>query len=221
MLTCVDEAKAKSTVEAAKQLINKTVGKEALKTVLWKTHTLYQIDLHVLNENFPEAHPYGSPSFSLEGKRVYIASSSQALQFQLGNLDHNAPGLLSSLDFVKATANLKNEECKGALIYADLKTLLTLGGTAGLPLLATTVSDEDFKKFLSTLPPSAELFKDITPLTITTAEQNDKLSITIRAPLPPVPVLLGGFVGVGLLGEGGVLDSAEKVMVPDNFEVEE
>jgi hypothetical protein len=217
MLTCADEAKAKAMIESTMQNINKTVGKEAVKTRVWKTHTLYQIDLPVLNDNFTAAHSYASPCFALEGNRVYIATSSQSLQLQLENLDTKVPGLLTNPEFIKATAQWSAAERKGRrVVYVDCKTLLP----QALSFFVAEAGgvDEDVKNFLKALSASPELYKDVAPLTISTTAQNDTASITVRSPLPLGPILLGSTVGVEVWNE--YLYVNELIEGTDTLEVE-
>jgi len=190
MVTCVDAEKAKATAATLAAAVNKGTGKAAIKEVAWKTRTIYQLDIATLNPTMPKQFPYTQPCFVADGNRVYIGSSSQSLQKHLNNVDAKAPGLLTNPDFVKAMGTLKPDERRGQIGYIDLKSLATLGGIIGLPLLTAQAPDEGFKEFLGTLPAPAELFKDMPPLIFSSNDRGDRQEMIIRAPLPPLPILV-------------------------------
>ncbi|HYF48324.1 MAG TPA: hypothetical protein VEJ63_02900 [Planctomycetota bacterium] len=209
MLTCVDADKAKATATMLALALNKGTGKEAVKEVAYKTRTLYTVDLAAINPNMPKEFPYASPCFVVDGNRIFLASSSQSLQKQLNNIDAKAPGLLTHPEFVKAMGGLKPEERKGQIAYADLKSLLTLGGNVGLPLLAAQAPDEEFKKFLGTLPKPEELFKDMPPLILSSNDRGERTEMIIRAPFPPIPTLYAAVVGIAVMAQNRAMHAVE------------
>jgi hypothetical protein len=155
---------------------------------------LLQLDLVAAGAKVPEKFPY-SPTWVVEGNRLFVGSSVVALRKQLSYIDNKTPGLLTQAEFVKAMGRLTPEERRGNLFYVDMKSLLTLGATVGMPLLQASIPDPALQQALAALPPPPELFKDMPPLLGTSIHQGKRAESVIRGPVPPAPTLLALIVG--------------------------
>jgi len=196
-ITCEDAEKAKAVNAAISKGFNAYDNKNAVKEVDAPGHKIYQLDLTALGLPVQPNFPY-SPCWTIEGNRVFVASSIQALRKQLSFIDNKTPGLLSQPDFVKALGALSPEERKGQIMYADMKSLLTFGATVGLPLLQAKVKDAEIKKNLATLPPATQLFKDVPPVLIASTFIGDANIGIMRSPVPPFQTVFLMAIGAGL-----------------------
>ncbi|MFH0938923.1 MAG: hypothetical protein V1899_06550 [Planctomycetota bacterium] len=192
LVTCADANKAKATASSIARIINAVTGKSAvLEVPLGEPGlTLYQINLAAF-DNVPPNFQY-SPCWSVADNRIFFASSVPALKKQLANLKTKAPGLLTQPEFVKAIGLLSLEERKGQILYADVKSLLTLTATVGLPMLQSVLLDKsktaDLKKALATLPNPQELFKNLSALMCSSIYEKDQAQMIVRSPVGLVQI---------------------------------
>jgi hypothetical protein len=200
-VTFEDAAKAKTILDTLSQNINATFGKEVVQPSTKKTHTLYKFDLTVIDTGASKSHPhlyippYPKACFALVENHLFFGSSEEALQKQFEKTESKKPGLLTHPEFIKAAAKLNADEHKSPLVYVDIKSLLIEAGNFIVPILATAETDETLKKSLTQLAPPAELFKELTPLTITLRKSNDRVFCSIHTPLPIMPTIMA--VGMG------------------------
>lgn len=185
----------------------------AVREVEAGTRKLYQVDLNALGAALPPNFPY-APVWVVENNRVFIASTVGALRKQLSYIDTKTPGLLTQVDFVKAMGVLKPEERRGQLAFVNMKTLMTLGATVGLPALAAIVPDDGVKQALAALPPPAELFKDIPPLLGTSVGKGAMFESVMRGPIPPIPSVF--VMGVGAAIFAGQAQRKNMGVQPEN-----
>ncbi|HYG74253.1 MAG TPA: hypothetical protein VEK08_04535 [Planctomycetota bacterium] len=196
-LTCPDAEKAKAVNAAIAKGFSAYDNKNAIREIDTPARKIYQLDLAALGLPIQPNFPY-APCWAIEGNHVFIASSIQALRKQLTYIDNKTPGLLTQPDFVKALGNIGAEERKGQIVYIDVKSLASFGATVGLPLLQTKIQDPVLKKNLATLPPPAQLFKDLPPLLTGAVTKGDLNVGVLRSPIPPFQSIFLLAFGAGL-----------------------
>lgn len=192
MLTCADAEKAKAVSDALVKALNAYSLQPAVQDVTVGKRSIYILDLSKLGAILPPNFPY-TISWGIAENRIFVGSSQQALRKQLSYIDNKTPGLLTSPEFVKALGMMTAEERKGQLMYVDMKSLLTVGATIGLPLLQTQITDPAAKANLAALPIPEKLFKDIPPLIVSSTYRDKNVETVMRSPLPPflIAVLTG------------------------------
>jgi len=211
-ITCVDGDKAKALCDAVSKAFEAFDNKGAVKTVdAPNNRKIYQLELTALGMPLQPNFPY-TPCWSIEGNRVFIGSSVPALRKQLSYIENKTPGLLTQPDFIKAMGELSADERKGQVVFIDMKSLMTLGATVGLPLLQAQVPDAEIKKLLAALPPASELFKNIPPMMMASTSQGMTATSIIHSPLPPLQSILffaigGAMVPMMGVGPGGPVDA--------------
>ncbi|HEY3322889.1 MAG TPA: hypothetical protein VGP72_20715 [Planctomycetota bacterium] len=196
LMTFATPEKAKAFVDALEKVLIAANKRRALQEVAAQTRKLYQLDLAQMGVPVPL--PY-APTWTIDGNRLFVASSPQALRKQMASIDEKTPGLLMQPDFVKGLAALSPEERKGQLAWVDMKTLLAYGLNNGLPFLQQAATDGDVKKFLQNLPPAAQLFKDMPPLLMSSVMTDNQAVSILRSPLPPMPTVFLLAFGVGFM----------------------
>jgi hypothetical protein len=196
-ITCVDAEKAKVVSAAMAKALN-AYGPGAVKELPVANRTIFQLDLAPLGVPVPPNFPY-LISWSVEGNRIFVGSSVQALRKQLSYIENKTPGLLTQPDFIKALGALSPEERKGGMFYVDMKTVLIEGGKVALPLLNAQIPDEQVKKTLAAVPPPQQMFKDVPPMLITSVFTGNQQQTIMRAPLPPLPTIFVLSVGAGMM----------------------
>lgn len=217
VITCESPEKATALSDAFAKIANTGKDKPVVIENPYKNRLIRQLDVETMFPNRRKDVPY-VPSWTVDGNHVFLGSSPAVLQKQITSIDTKAPGLLTQQDFVKAIGTLSEDERKGSMLYVDAKTLLTMGATIGLPLLQVQSKDEDLKKALAALPPSAELFKDIPPLVGCNVVNGNENKFVLRAAVPPLPTLFVALIGATVaknwellgLGDGGGQGDATK-----------
>jgi hypothetical protein len=197
-----DEDKAAFLSDALATVLNKLQGVPVIKELDYKNHKIRQIDMEALQAK--QSSPY-TPAWVADKNRVFIGSSVALLQKQLLANENKAPGLLVQAEFVKTLGSFAANERKGSFFYVDLKTLLTVGATIGVPVLQMNNPNEDLKKVLAGLPPFAELFKDVPPLVGSMIVEGDEEKVIVRAAVPPTVTLLGVLIGVTVYSNRGMM----------------
>lgn len=213
-LTCADAQKAKGTSDALTRMLGAINGIPAVKEVTYRNRMIYQVDLAALVPALPPMMTY-TPCWTVDGSRIYLSSSTQALQKQINNIDNKGPGLLTEPDFVKALGLFSAEERKGGIGYVNMKKLLSYGATVGFPLLQTQISDVEIGKAIAALPKSEELFKDIPSLVGVSIVRDDRAEIILRGPLPPMLTLIGGAFVLPTIFYGYPREHRQVVPPPD------
>jgi hypothetical protein len=200
MFTCVDAEKAAATAQALAKVANSMTGKPSVKQTPYKTHTINEFDLATIEGlNLPpQVKGELSPCFAVDGNRLYVSSTTAAMQKLLNNIDAKGPGLNSNPEFQKALASLPVDLHKGQIMFLDSKKLLTHLGTLGLPMLTNSVPDAEMKAALAALPPSAELFRDFPPMISSGVDKIDHSVTIIRGPIPPIPTVFFGAMVISL-----------------------
>jgi hypothetical protein len=212
VITCESPEKAAALSDALVKLVNLGKDKPVVSDAPYKNRVIHLIDVAGLVPDAPKNAPY-TPAWTVDGNRIFLGSSGNVLQKQITAIDTKAPGLLTQQDFVKAIGNLSEEERKGSVLYVDMKTLLTMGASVGLPALQMQSKDEDLKKALAALPAPSELFKDIPPLLGASTVVGNESKSVLRAAVPPIPTLFLVLVGATLFNNRDALGLGD--MIPD------
>lgn len=147
----------------------------------YKNHTLYTLDLSQLMPAAPKV----SLNWAADGKQIFFTSSTRALQMLVNNLERRAPGLLTQPNVTAALGTFTAEERRGAVLYADMSAILTIGGAFVLPQLQSNPKlSVEAKKGLTELPPLGDLARGLHPLMGFAAAKKDRLEAVLQSPVP-------------------------------------
>ena len=147
----------------------------------YKNHTLYTLDLSQLAPNLPKV----NLNWAADGNQIYFTSSTRALQMLLNNLERRAPGLLTQPNVTAALGTFTAEERRGAVLYADMSAILTIGGAFVLPQLqSNSTLSAEAKKGLTELPPLGDLARGLHPLMGFAAAKKERLEALLQSPVP-------------------------------------
>jgi hypothetical protein len=199
VLTCTSAEKAAGLATGAALALSELSGEnqEPMDETKFEKWTVYTLDFTKLEENAGKDIPY-KPAWAADGERVYIASSAEALHRQLQHVAKNGPPLLTNPTFVKSLKNSTPDERKGLIVYADMKSLLTVAAkTFGSAIIQNAAGNPPLQDVLNTVPKSEEVLKDIPPLVGGLVDRKDQVQAIMRGPLPPLVFLTLAAIAAG------------------------